>query len=543
MRCGKSSTDRARRLLHATVVIVIALAAAIWQTVIRGQDFNWDRQNYHVGIPFLLNNRTFWKSIAPAGIQSYFNPYVFELQFFALRHLSAICFAVTLAVVQSFAFLIAGLMSAQIAQYTDAPYPRPTGPSLAGAWQATGLAVLGFLLSLLAPVALSELGTTYIDLITAVPVLAAYALLLTRGRWIGLFASAALAGVLLGTATAFKLTNGVFAFGAVGFAFTGPESWRRRIAWLSLCGGSAAVAFAAIAGPWMVGLGLRFGNPVFPYYNNIFRSPDYPPVGLSDTRFLPHSILAIWHYPLYWLLGGSPTPGLASPSSEVAFRDARWVFAVFGTTLFLLRLLVSPRWARVRLAAPPTGVIFAFAIGYVAWLFEFGVQRYATSLDILCGLVLLALVMTLRSTRWRVGILLGVLLFAWPLMRVPNWGRLPWRPYWQAFDTTPIHFDGASIVFLAVKPSLFIAASLSPDTRYVGINGDFDLRAGNDTTLTRQLKRELSSPHHFQLKEVDAGTLQPVSAAILASYGLVVTDRCQPLHVAGKNFRICEVSR
>jgi hypothetical protein len=54
----------------------------------RGQDFNWDQQYYHIGILFLLAHATFWESVAPAGVQSYFNPYVIEIQWFAIRHLS-----------------------------------------------------------------------------------------------------------------------------------------------------------------------------------------------------------------------------------------------------------------------------------------------------------------------------------------------------------------------------------------------------------------------------------------------------------------------
>jgi len=257
---------------------------------------------------------------------------------------------------------------------------------------------------------------------------------------------------------------------------------------------------------------------------------------------LPNSFLAIWRYPLYWLLGGSPTPGLGSPSSELFFRDARWIIAVLGITLFLAAFPIFCSWARERLKEPATGLLFAFTIGYLVWLFEFGYQRYAAALDILCGAVLLTLAIGLPAKVLRLPILLAIVLVSWPMMVVPNWGRLPWRPYWQSINPQPLHFDGPSIVFLTAIPSLFIAASLPPDTRYVGIYGDFDLRAGNNTGLTRQLKRKLSSRMHFRLKEADVGTVPTVSANILASYGLVVTDRCRPLQVADRAFRICDVA-
>jgi len=61
-------------------------------------------------------------------------------------------------------------------------------------------------------------------------------------------------------------------------------------------------------------------------------------------------------------------------------------------------------------------------------------------------------------------------------------------------------FEQPSIVFLTAKPTSYIAASLPPETRYVDISGDFDLRAGNDTSLTRQLKRELADVVRYRLK-------------------------------------------
>ncbi len=531
------SAGRALHGLHAAVVIAASLGVTIWYATTRGQDFNWDQRNYHIGVPFLLAHGMFWESIAPAGIQSYLNPYVMEIQFFAMQHLNAISFAVMLAVFQSLAFMLAGLISAEVA------YP-------AGGSQSILLGLLGFALSLLSPMPLSEAGSTYIDLVTAVPVLGAYALLLTRGHRLSILTSAALAGVLLGAATALKLTNGVFALGAVGFALAGPESLRRRIVWLFACGGAAIVAFAALGGPWYIKVWEHFRNPVFPFYNNIFLSRDYPPVAFRDSTFLPRSFLDIWVYPLYWalphrlywLLAGSPTSGWGSPSNYLFFRDARWIAAIYGITVFLTALLISRPWARARLNDPVTGLLFASIIGYVVWLFEFGIQRYAASIDILCGVVLLSLVKLLPMKGLKFGLLFAMVLGSWGLMVLPYEEHLPWRSYWQSINPQCLRFDGPTIVFLTFKPSLFIAASLPPNTRYVDLSGEFNLRASNHTDLTRQLKQELISPVQFKLKEVDRGSVSQISGATLVSYHLSVTNRCRPLQIADEILRLCDVT-
>jgi hypothetical protein len=551
------TVHRIRQLLYSFAVISTAVVATVWYALARGQDFNWDQQNYHIGIAFLQAHGTFWDSVAPAGIRSYFNPYVQQAQFFAMQHLSPICFAALLAVLQSMAFMLAGLICAEIARPADG-------------WKALLLGLSGFSLCLMAPMSLAVAGTTCIELLTSVPVLAAYAVLLARGRWLGLSCSGALAGALLGIATALKVTNGLFALGVVGFALAGPDNPRQRLRWMVICAVAGMLAAIAVGGSWQLGLWERFGNPFFPYYNNIFHSPDFDLIDLRDERFPAHSVFDIWRYPLYWLLGGNPNStswryplfhwllggkvprmGMPTPSTEVAIYDARWIVAISGGTLFLAALLVSRRWGRSRLVEPATGLFFAFVVDYLLWITQLGYTRYMLPLEILCGAIILVLFQVVVPYSLRAGVLLSMAAVSWRILLVPDLGHLPWRPYWQSINPTPLDFGGPAIIFLAARPSSFVAASLPSDARYVGIYGPerygdfvfkgFDLSAGNNTQLTRQLKQELTSEPNVLLKEIDQGSTPSDSVAVLASYGLRITNQCEMLQVADKSFRICDV--
>jgi hypothetical protein len=117
---------------------------------------------------------------------------------------------------------------------------------------------------------------------------------------------------------------------------------------------------------------------------------------------------------------------LPPDTSEHAFRDARWIIAVLGIIFFSPRSQSSTA-SRERLKEPATGLLFAFTIGYLAWLFEFGYQRYAAPLDILRGAVLLILAIGLPA-KW---------LKSGGTMVVPNWGHLPWWPYWRSINPQP----------------------------------------------------------------------------------------------------------
>ena len=512
------------------VLIAGSLSTSLWYALSRGQDFNWDQRNYHIGVPFLLSHGTFWTSVHPAGIQSYFNPAFLCVQFVAKQHLSGVTFALLLGAIQSLAFIIAGLICFTLARTTSARSPVETAL----------LALFGFGLCLMAPVALSEAGTTFIDLATAVPVVGAYALLLRRGNSL---AGPAAAGALIGAATALKLTNGLFAIGALAFALAGAECWRQRLRWLPLFCASALILFLVVGGPWYIQLWDRFHNPFFPFYNNFFHSPDFPVVNLRDGRFLPKSILDFWRYPIYWLVGGSPNQETESPSAEVFFTDARWVFVVFGGTAFVAALALFPRWRQRKVKDPATGFFLAFLLSYAIWLAEFGYQRYMAPIDVLCGAALLFLFLQIPWPRTRLLLLSTVAALAWGMLVVPDWGHIPFGQNWRAINPVRLSSDGTSIVFLTDNASLYVAASLPSNWRYVGLSVAFaDFYPGSGSTLVRQLKQELTKPE-LSLRELDRGSLPEKAAATLAGYGLVATMNCETLQVAVESFRLCDVER
>ena len=98
------------------------------------------------------------------------------------------------------------------------------------------------------------------------------------------------AGALVGAGAGFKLTGAVYGLGllAAVAVFDGP--WRSRMHRVVTAGAAMAAGFALTAGPWMALMAERYGNPLFPYYNDIFRSPWADPVSFSATRFGPTSL-------------------------------------------------------------------------------------------------------------------------------------------------------------------------------------------------------------------------------------------------------------
>ena len=486
-------------------MIAASLAAALGFALRSGQDLNWDQLNYHLSVPFLLLHGGFWESVAPAGVQSYFNPAVLVPQYLAIEHLSPVLATLALAVPQAIAFMVAGLICREVAEGAALP------------------TLAGFGLCLASPVALSELGTTYVDLVTAVPVLLAFWLLLRSRSW----RTAGVAGLLLGSAAGLKLTNLVFLVGVPGCFLFHEEPAHRRLAGVAIVGLAAAVGFALAAGWWHLAVWERFGNPIFPYANGLFHSPDFPLVNNRDGRFLPQSAWDLIRWPIYWMFGGSPTPMLLSPAAEVDPRDARFLLVVLGLPLSVT--LAPPRYR---------GLLVGWCCMYVAWMFGFGIHRYMVALEILTGAVLLALLLAWPA-KLRLGAIALTVTLVVIVLHVPNWRRVPFAEHWRSIEAMSVALEQPALVFLADAPTSYVAASLPPGTRFVGLRSEFDLGAGNDTVLTRQIRTLLKAGRVPYVLQIAARPSDQMD--LLAGWHLRTGPDCPTVSFGDAAFRLCRL--
>ncbi len=103
------------------------------------------------------------------------------------------------------------------------------------------------------------------------------------------------AAALLGAATALKLTNAVHAIGAAAVLILLPLPLRTRLRYGVTYAAVLGVSFALVAAPWSYRLAQNFGNPLFPLFNNIFRSPQFITQPLRLIRFIPSDFAAaLW---------------------------------------------------------------------------------------------------------------------------------------------------------------------------------------------------------------------------------------------------------
>ncbi len=395
-------------------------------SVWRGQDSNWDLQNYHDYAGYALLHWRYGKDIAAADVQTFFNPAPYVVPYLLRHHLGlrAAAFAMG-AVHASIIWVVWGLTRVLL----------PSG--------ALGCRVLALATAVTGGLTLSEVGTSFGDLLLATPLLGALLLILQADR-----EGAArpilrhgVAGVLAGIVTGLKLTNGVFALGlGVAILIRPSRALAGRVASFGV-GGVAGLL--AGTGWWSLYLWRRFGNPTFPLLNAFFRSPDAIVWNFVDPTYQPHSLWDAAIVPWRWAMG-QPV------GAEIAFRDPRVAvaLALIAACVVMLglgrleRFDRSLRWPLIRSAA-------FFVVSFALWSGLFGIARYAIPLEIFAGLLAVALAVAILPASRFAALPLSVVMLLWTMPG--EWGHRPWR---AAFHGP--HFPGA-----LSRPATFVLA----DTR------------------------------------------------------------------------------
>jgi hypothetical protein len=269
-----------------------------------------------------------------------------------------------------------------------------------------------------------------------------------------------LAAFLVGCAMGLKLTFAVF--GIAFMAACAVSAWKPRRLVASFA--ALVVGFALFGGYWAWILWREFANPVFPYYNLVFRSPWWEPSAFFDPARGPQTLGQAILLPFYF--------GLKSTLvSEIAFRDYRLpVLYVLGVAVAIKVVATRPvrdkRWTFL--------VAFALA-AYVAWLCVFSIFRYLVPLELISGALIVGAIRFLvreRGMRYAVVGILTVLLIG--TTRTMSWGRIPFGPEYFEVALPPV--EPKSLVIVGyVHPLAYLIPWFPPDTRFVSPANNFML--------------------------------------------------------------------
>jgi hypothetical protein len=511
--------------------LFLGLVTFGWAAMVvsHGKDMSWDFRNYHWYVPYAFLNSRLGFDVAVAHQATYYNPLLDTPFYFLATHLKA--------------WLALGILGAVQGANVVPLYLLARSTLLAEPRRliAAGVALLSMTGSLTYYLA----GSTYYDNVMSVFVLSGLALVVlnrdvlrdgTLGRGAAI---AGLAGILVGAAVGLKLPEAIFALGFAAALAALPGDGRHRLSRLAAGGVGGALGFALVAGFWMVKMAHLTGNPLFPYFNEYFRSPLALAASYRDVRFIPHSLAHQLLFPLLFSIDWRV-------ADDLPFQDMRVGIA------YVLLLATLPLWLLSRrreqsLVAPDAALaLFAFvAASYLLWLKLFAIYRYILLLEMLSPLLIVAAVgLWPLSERTRLAIAACFLLLAVATMKTMVPARAPLDdPYVQATIPPIAHPDNTMILMTGEAPLGYLAPSLPPQIPVLRIDG-WMIQPQDGSRLTAAAR-----------KRVDAfkGDLYAIANAYemarnrdaLAAYDLAIVDaKCRNIVTnLGGPYRFCPLTR
>lgn len=456
-RTAVLSHPRAPFLAACIVPVLFGLLS-----VCLGQDDNWDLKNYHWYNPHALLHGRIAIDMAPGQWQSYFNP-LLDLPYYLLNAwLPAPAVGFVMGWLHGLNFILLLAIARRVLGHAAGNARLPL------LLAAVGMCGAGFL---------SELGNSMGDNMTALLTLSSVYLVL-RG-WAHLPAWSAqavktvlLAGFVMGLGAGLKPTNVTYAAALCVALLALPASFGVRLGAAFASGCAIVAGMLATAGWWWLAMWERFGNPLFPQFNNVFRSPLAQQFGIIDNFHMPHGVLEALFWPFVFTRNFLRV-------SEIILKQAI-LPVLYGLAIVLALTWLAERFGGKRVQAPLSArarflLVFGL-VAYLAWMKVFGIYRYLVPLELLAPLMAWILVgriiqrpVAARLAGW---LLAATTVVVFPFM---TWGHAGWTATGFSAQLPPFARPASTIVFTAhAHPPMGWLANFFPaDVRVVALGSGF----------------------------------------------------------------------
>lgn len=517
------------RALIVPLMIILPLLAAFYSLTL-GQDGNWDLRNYHwYNAMAFLNGRELVQDVAPAQVASFYNPTLDIPVYWLAQFLPGRAVSFILSWVQGLNLLpLTGLA------WLLLPGLRARSRALA----AVALALVCFL----GAGQMGLLGTTFYDNVISLFVLGSAWLVAARAGdvWDGpanrAFAIVFIAGLLVGSAVGLKQPTLPYAVGLC-FAFLAVAGgfWRRMF--LSFFFGIGVITgMALFSGHWMWHLWTTYQNPLFPYFNDIFRSPWGVPEPYRDDKFLPQGLWENFIFPYRWVMDPKKV-------GEILFTDLRvpvMVVVLLATPLLALAGRFAGRRPETTAAARPgLYLIVAGALTYLVWLKLFAIYRYLIPLEMLAPLVIVAAIgLWPLPGRAKGAAILALLALVAVTARPGTWARVPFADRFVEVTVPPLPDpDNTIIIQTGYAPTGFLAYGFPPQVPFLRIHSYFIHPDHGDILLNRRMRDRIDAHDgdifwlvaHWELWTADHILPYYGLAADMSDCGLVKSNLDEPM--------------
>lgn len=449
------------------LIALVSVGASVARTVVGGQDLNFDLQTYHYYLGYSAFVDRFALDFLPAGFQGYQSPMPYALLYWLDRvGAPPLINASVHAAIHALNLVLLFLLAESL-----------VGANATGRDRVTVVAL--WLLGAVAPTYWHLVGTSYADLLTSALVLAGLWLIARAMPGSGVLSPRALWGIaagaaLAGAATGLRVHNAIYVAGLLcALAQARFPSRPDRLRALGVFSAAGFAAWLLCFAPWAQHVYREFGNPLFPFFNGVFHSADFPAANLPLTSFVPDNLPDLITLPFrmasynYWVYVEARLPDVRPGLLVVCV-------AAWGL-LWLLRR--APRddggGARER-----HFILVFFAASALLWLATSSNGRYGIALFLLggpvCGVMLCRLLPFRYALLAIAVVVVGLAVQQLMLFDQSRVVSTPWASRYFDWDL-PDRYKREPATFLAfaLQTGSTLAPRVHPASSHVNLVGQY----------------------------------------------------------------------
>lgn len=455
MNSGYKIIDKWGFILIQVLVPVICGFLSIMQ----GQDASWDLQNYHLYNAYAFLNDRLNFDLAPAGMQSYFNPFLDVVYFGMVRHIAPWTVGFILGFVHGLNFIVLLHICKYCVRSINKQYTR---------W-----AVIIAFMCIFSVCFLSELGTIYWDNVVSLFILTSLLIVIASmgsilsGKRSSLYIIV-LAGVIAGMGAGLKLVAFPYVTSLFLSFFLLALTWKRKWLYASVFLGALVIGSLLTDGVWLWRIWCQTGNPVFPMMNNIFHGAMAPGVPVHDVRNLPKNFFEEIFFPI--IITVNPF----RIGDHHYIPQISWLIVyMLSVSFFLYKLACCIYNKSSKPLSPEVKFLFSFFwISFLIWLNMLGGYRYLVTIEMLIPLVLFVLVLSVLEFDLLTPVVMGLMLFlvtVFNINGVPNWWHSGWGKKAFHIETSWAQRGRVDSVILISQPVGWIVPALDMKVPFVQI--------------------------------------------------------------------------
>ena len=456
-----------KRFFFATPVVLLFILLTGVIASHLGADANWDLQNYHFYNGYLwMHNKLISDSLAT--VQSYLDPLLNSFYYILISTLTPWQVNLVIASLQSLSLTSVFFLSMIIFERNH--FIKKLLISLAVSVSA-----------LFGPIFWSEIGGTMGDTLLASPVIIAIAFLAMattpetsfnkRGYYV------VIAGLLIGFISGLKFTNMTYAV-AMFFSMAAVLTiikLRHKDTVLLLLAFSLAATISFLATYWPVGwlLWNNFKNPIFPYFNNIFKSPYLAHYAFNDNRWFPTTLIGYLTLPFAFCVRHANTNPQHMVGMEIPFKTY-----LFATIFILLPFYIVGQIKKIArkeyVSYNGMFIVIFSAISFIVWEVMFSYYRYLAVIEIIGPLTITIMLASFINNGFKdsvISVVLSFLVVVISAQSLPdsNWGREPFMSsYFGINKNSFVNYKNALII-VGHKPIGFVLPYFPRSDRIIGL--------------------------------------------------------------------------